>query len=223
MPMRSLFLVFCQLALVGCRSIPHPQQNAATIRLPVRFHLLAASANSAVTTTLNERDVTTLLTVANGIWKQAGIEWYAERTFRENTPAAAQFDSILAKQIQGPRADLTGFIPRGELLRPGWNVFLIRDFGWIGGGMFRPQILGVLLAERGFGFELPASGRGGATLAHELGHSLGLEHVACDSTRDIMANGCWSPTASSTLSSEQIARARKQAKTGEPVSEVPSP
>jgi len=213
MPIRSLLLVLCQLAFVGCSSIPRPEQDAATIRLPVRFHLLAASANGAVTTTLSERDITTLLAVANGIWRQAGIEWYAKRTVRENSPAAAQFDSILANEIRGPRADLTGFIPRGELLRPGWNVFLIRDFGRIGGGMFRPGILGVLLAERGFGFELPATGRGGATLAHELGHSLGLEHVACDSPRDIMTNGYWSPTASSSLTAERIVRARKQAET----------
>lgn len=203
--------------------MPRAQQDVATIRLPVRFHLLTAPSASAVATTWTERDVDALLAVANGIWKQARIEWYVERTVREPSPAAAQFDSILANQIPGPRVNLTAFIPRGELLRPGWNVFLIRDFGRIGGGLFRPEILGVVLAERGFGFELPANGRGGATLAHELGHSLGLGHVACDTTRDVMANACWSPTAMSTLTSEQIAKARNQARTGQPVTEVPSP
>jgi hypothetical protein len=54
-------------------------------------------------------------------------------------------------------------------------------------------------------------------LAHELGHSLGLEHVPCDSTRNIMANGCWSPSRLSTLTADQIQRARKQATLGAPI------
>jgi hypothetical protein len=73
------------------------------------------------------------------------------------------------------------------LLPNGWNVLLIRNFGQLGGGAFFANFGAVVLAERGYGFELPADGRGGRTLAHELGHSLGLVHVDCDSTRNIMA------------------------------------
>jgi hypothetical protein len=176
-----------------------------------------------VATTWTEQDVRGLLTVANSIWQQAGIEWHVEQILREDSPAAAQFDSLIAERIPRTEASLTAFLPRGQLLRPGWNVFLIRDFGRIAGGMFRPEIAGVVLAERGFGFELPAGGRGGATLAHELGHSLGLGHVACDSTRDIMANGCWSPAAASTLTPAQVAQARHQGRLGYPAAEIPSP
>jgi hypothetical protein len=75
----------------------------------------------------------------------------------------------------------------------------------------------------GFGFDLPPDGRGGATLAHELGHSLGLKHEVCDVTRDIMANGCWQPTSRSTLTPAQIHIAREQAKTGDPSPVVPVP
>ena len=102
-------------------------------------------------------------------------------------------------------------------------MFLIRDFGRIAGGMFRPEIDGVVLAERGFGFELPASGRGGATLAHELGHSLTLGHEPCDSTRNLMSNACSAPGVVSALTPAQIARARQQALTGRPTLTFPSP
>ncbi len=193
------------------------------LRLPIRFHLLASRSSAALSTTRNDQDVRTLVSVANSIWKQAGIEWYIESTIREESPAGAQYDSLLAGQIPRTEANLTAFVPRDRLLQPGWNVFLIGDFGHIAGGMFRLELAGVVLAERGFGFQLPAAGRGGATLAHELGHSLGLAHVPCDSTHDIMANACWSPDVGSTLTPDQIARARQQATRGRPVPFVPGP
>jgi hypothetical protein len=129
----------------------------------------------------------------------------------------------LAGTIPAYEADLISFVPRKELLSPGWNVFLIRDFGRIAGGMFRPEIQGVVLADRGFGFELPASGRGGSTLAHELGHSLTLGHEPCDSTRNLMAIACSAPGMISVLTPAQIARARRQAQTGRPTSTLSSP
>lgn len=174
-------------------------------------------------TTRNEQHVRELVSVANWEWKQAGIEWYVERVIREESVPSAQFDSALAGTIPAYQADLISFVPRTELLDPGWNVFLIRDFGRIAGGMFRPEIEGVVLAERGFGFELPATGRGGATLAHELGHSLTLGHEECDSTRNLMSNACSAPGVVSALTPSQISRAREQALTGRPTLTLPSP
>ncbi len=220
---QSLALLIGTAGLLSCRSVPHAPNDEQLMRLPIRFHLLASSNSSALTTTWTDRDVHTLLHVVNGIWRQAGIEWYAESIIREQSPGGANFDSLIADRIPRTEAALTGFVPRRQLLRPGWNVFLIRDFGRIAGGMFQPEIFGVVLSQHGFGFELPADGRGGATLAHELGHSLGLAHVACDSSHDIMANACWSPTAQSTLTRGQIATARQQARKGVPAASIPSP
>jgi hypothetical protein len=146
-----------------------------------------------------------------------------ERVIREESVPSTQFDSALAGTLPAAEADLINFVPRKELLSPGWNVFLIRDFGRIAGGMFRPEIEGVVLAERGFGFELPVSGRGGATLAHELGHSLTLGHEPCDSTRNLMSIACSAPGVVSVLTPAQAARAREQALTGRTTSTMPSP
>jgi hypothetical protein len=157
------------------------------------------------------------------VWEQARIEWYVERVIREESPVGFAFDSLITGAIPRTETNLSSFAPREQLLLPGWNVFLVRDLGRIAGGMFRPELAGVVLAERGFGFDLPVSGRGGATLAHELGHSLGLGHEPCDSRRDIMANGCWSPTGPSSLTPVQIARARHQAGIGRPTPTMPSP
>ena len=211
-------------ALIACASGgTHTGSGVSLIRLPLRFHLLSSSINPMLTTTRTEQDVRELVRVANWEWKQAGIEWYVESVIYEESVPSAQFDSALAGMIPAYQADLISFVPRKELLSPGWNVFLIRDFGRIAGGMFRPEIDGVVLAERGFGFELPPSGRGGATLAHELGHSLTLGHEPCDSTRNLMSNACSAPGVVSALTPAQIARARQQALTGRPTLTFPSP
>ena len=199
----------------------HAQDS--TIALPVRVHLLHSPASVALSTTRTAAEVRTLLAVANQVWATAGIRWELETVVREEALAGAAFDSLLAGQVELNASRLVAPIPSDSMLKPGWNVFLIRDFGRIAGGMFNPNIFGVVLAERGFGYELTPEDRGGRTLALELGHSLGLVHVACDSTRNVMANACSRRDAPSTLTEEQVARARKQAIAKHPVAEMAQP
>jgi hypothetical protein len=110
-----------------------------------------------------------------------------------------------------------GPFPRLDLLQTGWNLFLVADGGRVFGGFFRTELQGVVLAERAFDIDLRPDQRGGATLAHELGHSLGLEHQQCDDRHNIMANRCWDAAHPSTLTPEQIAQARVQAARGRPI------
>jgi hypothetical protein len=207
------------IALVGSIALQGPFPSDSVLRLSLRVHLLRSAESPALTTTLADSDVHTYLATANAIWQQAGIRWELESVVHEDAPNGALFERLIAGQAPG---HVFSFLPRGQLLTPGWNLFLIQDFGRIGGGMFLPEVEGVLLAQRGFGFELPPDGRGGATLAHELGHSLGLKHEQCDATRNIMANGCWNPAARSSLTPEQIALARTQAAVARPTTTVPT-
>ena len=209
------------LGLLALFTLQTPQDSV--LRLHVRFHLLRSPASTNISTTRTAATVDTLVAFANTIWRQAGIEWVVESVITEDAPTAPVLDSMIAGLVPRTAERLVAFVPRERLLTPGWNVFLIRDFGPIAGGMFRPQVEGLVLAERGFGFELPANGRGGGTLAHELGHSLTLPHEKCDEGRNIMANACSKPGVISSLNSSQIAAARRQAATGRPASEIPSP
>ncbi len=208
------------ITLVGSIALQGVLPPDSVLRLSLRVHLLRSPESPGLTTTLADSDVHTYLATANSIWQQAGIHWELESVVREDAPNGALFERLIAGKAPG---QLVSFVPRAHLLTSGWNVFLIQDFGRIGGGVFLPEIQGVLLAQRGFGFELPPGGRGGATLAHELGHSLGLKHEQCDAMRNIMANGCWDPSARSSLTPEQIALARKQALAGRPTPTVPTP
>jgi hypothetical protein len=162
-----------------------------------------------------------MLAVANRIWTQARIQWRLESVVREPARNGATFDSLIAASIRATRPTLLSVFPRDSLLLPGWNLFLIRDYGQLGGGSFFVEIRGVVLAERGMGIELLPNERGGGTLAHELGHSLGLPHQPCDERRNIMANGCWKSADVMTLTPDQIATARRQAAIGSPITVEP--
>jgi hypothetical protein len=195
---------------------PPLQVPDSVLRLPIRVHLLHSAVSAAITTTLREDDVATLLATANAIWAQARIEWVVESVTREEAPHAAVFDSVLSGQLLGTDERQQAIIPRARLLPAGWDLFLIRDYGRIAGGVYWPDVPAVILAERAYEIDLLPEARGGATLAHELGHTLGLEHTQCTETRNIMAIGCWTEGLTSSLTPEQVRAARLQAGTGRP-------
>jgi hypothetical protein len=210
--MRILWSI--SLAIMAVHSEP---VFAQVIRLPIRVQLLQSVGDSSISTTYGDEQVGHLLSVANEVWRQAEIEWVLESIKRIPASRGAAFDSLVRSETPRGRELLETYFPRDSLLPNGWNVLLIRNFGQLAGGVFFANLGAVVLAERGYGFELPPEGRGGRTLAHELGHSLGLVHVDCDSTRNIMANACWQPGFESRLSTEQIALSRTQAKLGLPI------
>jgi len=185
--------------------------------LPVRVHLVYSSHSTALNTDRTAADVAQLLSTANSAWRAAGIEWTLESIRMDTALLVPAYDSVLRRERPGPWVVLLAPFPTHDLLLTGWNLYLVGDGGGVFGGFFRTELRGVVLAQRGFGIELTSGGRGGATLAHELGHSLGLTHQPCGVRRDIMAVGCWDPSQPSTLTPDQIVQARRQAALGRPI------
>lgn len=85
---------------------------------------------------------------------------------------------------------LSSILPSGNLTRGRWDVFFAKTLGGLAGGVYLPGVPAVMVAE----FD-PTGARdlvvsGPRILAHELGHSISLEHVPCTTVGNLMAPGC---------------------------------
>ncbi len=192
---------------------PVPDEGGA-IQLEVRLHLLQSSELDALDATLTDDEVGVVIQAANEVWAQAGVVWQIEQIVRETALNPDVFRQVL-NDPTGNSATLVAAVLPNENLRPDiWNVFLIRDFGGAVGGVYLPSRV-VVSAELDPLGNRDLSGATARILAHELGHSLGLIHVFCTATGNLMAPGC--PTGTRThLEPFQIQIARQQAETGQP-------
>ncbi len=186
--------------------------------LSVRVHLLQSNELEALNATLDARDVALLFAGANRIWEPAGVRWRIESIIREPARNAAAYDKIFRGEGADPLDVMLSIFPRENLFGDGWDVFVLRDFGRVGAGgvyiSFREAQVAVV-AEIGSGGEQRPSGSGPRVLAHELGHSLGLQHVSCTTAGNLMAPGCRGQDRTR-LTAAQIQTVRQQAAKGRP-------
>ncbi len=190
-------------------------ETPGIIALDVRLHVVQSTQLDALNARLTDAEAQTLIAAVNQTWSQAGITWTLETVVREDARSESAFREALVNQALSPVNALPTVLARDNIDPDVWNVFLIRDFGPTLGGAYLPRQKVVVSAEIDPQGQRDVTGSMARILAHELGHSLGLVHVACTEEGNLMAADCLrgSPTF---LDPTQITRAQLQADFGRP-------
>ncbi len=203
------------LILGACSDSTGPSTGPEPIELAVRVHLVRSDQLEALNVRLSDAEVDELMTAVNETWAQAGIIWGVESIVRDDARNESLFSHALMDPTVSLVSVLTSVLTPENLGADIWNVFMIRDFGGELGGVYLPIERVVVSAEIDPGGQRDTTGGMARILAHELGHSLGLDHVPCTAQGNLMAAGCMSGSRTF-LHATQIAGVRRQAKTGRP-------
>lgn len=171
--------------------------------LPLRVHLLQAKLVPDLHCSLTESDVRRILGKVNGIWRQAGLQFYAESILTEDAASQELYRGLGRNRTDGhlrlvrPRASLSDqmfhlyFIgemrPNGICLQGSYQLLFVKETS----RLYR--------VPGGIDEELPR------VSAHEIGHALRLEHR--QDRVNLMASG----TNGTSLNAAEIETAREAA------------
>lgn len=191
----------------------------ALLTVPVRVHLFR-STQVRLEATWTPDEARSRLGFAADFWARHCVRLVMESVVTTSaTPAGeAAFATAIASvsvEMLRLRTALSAAVPRAALLAPGWNVFVIRDFGAPAVGVFVPDpgVQSIFIAQQRLdGIPLPPW-----VLAHEFGHSFSLaHHVGPDRARNLMRDDPHALTEPVELTPEQVQSARAQAASGSP-------
>ncbi|MEN9576338.1 MAG: hypothetical protein RL514_4193 [Verrucomicrobiota bacterium] len=148
---------------------------------PLRVHLLTATNEPAVHTTLTTNDVTRILGKVNRVWAQAGITFYLESLRVE--PAANP--EGFGERVKTNNDALLQLRPQSSRSTNVFHVYYLKQFGpngmCIHGINFVKDTASLRPVEGGLDEPIPR------VTSHELGHALTLSHR--QSVTNLLASG----------------------------------
>lgn len=210
--------VFFFIALASCaRAASAADQSALngsnTLTLSVRVHILSSRIQQ-IESGLSKKEVRELFDRVNEVWSQANVSWSVESVSNEMAVGEDELETAMQGVVPLTPQLLMGLLPKSNLHSGKWDVFFVRDLTRVVGvpGIYIANIPGVIASE----VDPAGINDPGRILAHELGHSLTLQHVPCTAEGNLMSPGCASKNRT-LLSATQKEDARAQASRGTPI------
>ena len=144
--------------------------------LPLRIHLLHSETVTDLNALSTDDDIVKVLAKINGIWSQAGIQFFLKSMIRETVINEFAYTGF-KREVPLPMLGLLR--PRGSQGGGMFHVYYLHDFQ--ANGVFIPGVaifvkeLSELREVDGGSIDLPPMAR---VTGHELGHGLGLTHLS---------------------------------------------
>jgi hypothetical protein len=194
--------------------------------LPLRVHLVASTVTELDgANATDEAAIRRRFERINEAWLPAGIVWQVE-----TVPVDTLLDTSLYEAARGQKdPKLTGpalasIAGSGQFLAPnGWDLFVVRTTSKLGfDGSYKCQLKhqtsGAAFISAESTRDKPLASR---KWAHELGHSMGLDHTPCEpkyADRLMMSGRCeFAKRGRHGLSADEINQIKRQAGLGRPV------
>ena len=190
------------------------------LTVPIRFHLLSSEID-LLNSSFSNADVERTLAESAVFWEQACVRFEIESIIADPVldEQAQRFNErVMAGPMSGEyREIMSQVMPDQNMLSPGWNVMIFKQFPAPASGIYITEIKSVLWSEE-LPPQAPMRDNPPLILAHEMGHSFGLVHYEGPNPANNMMNAEVMQTRETahSLTEEQINKARQQIERGMP-------